>query len=74
VLQRRGSAVGYWGTLAIQAVETGFCGCLTTVSTFVAEVRARCDRLPCGSYRGGGAAKRRDGAAARADTYAAVRC
>jgi fluoride ion exporter CrcB/FEX len=37
VTQRRGAAVGYWGSLMISAVQTGFCGSLTTVSTFVTE-------------------------------------
>eukprot|EP00887_Chlorella_sp_A99_P004152 scaffold23.g4152.t1 len=31
-------ALGYWTGLLLPAVQTGFCGTLTTVSTFVAEV------------------------------------
>lgn len=38
ILQRSVS-VGYWGSLWISAVTAGFCGSLTTVSTFVSEVR-----------------------------------
>lgn len=39
VLQRRGSSLGYWGTLMIDSVITGFNGSLSTVSTFITEVR-----------------------------------
>lgn len=39
VLRRRGAAIGYWGNLMITAVVTGFSGSLTTVSTFITEVR-----------------------------------
>ena len=39
VLQRRPVAIGYWGSLVTTATQSGFCGSLTTVSTFVAEVR-----------------------------------
>lgn len=31
--------VGYWGSIVTYAIRTGFCGALSTVSTFVAEVR-----------------------------------
>ena len=40
VLQRRPVAIGYWGSLMTTATQAGFCGSLTTVSTFVAEVGA----------------------------------
>lgn len=40
VLQRRGPALGYWGNLMINSVITGFNGSLTTVSTFITEVRS----------------------------------
>lgn len=33
------AGLGYWGALLTSAVQTGFCGALTTVSTLVAEVR-----------------------------------
>lgn len=36
---RRNSGLSYWGTLMLQAVQTGFCGSLSTVSTFVTEAR-----------------------------------
>lgn len=39
VLQRRGADIGYWGNLMVNAVITGFNGSLTTVSTFMTEVR-----------------------------------
>lgn len=31
-------SLGYWASVLTEAVTTGFCGALTTVSTFVAEV------------------------------------
>ena len=31
-------SIGYWGTMVTYAIRTGFCGALSTVSTFVAEV------------------------------------
>ena len=37
---------GYWGSLVINAIETGFCGCLTTVSTLVAEIMKQAEQLP----------------------------
>ncbi|PRW44982.1 Camphor resistance family isoform 1 [Chlorella sorokiniana] len=46
VLQRRGSALGYWGTLMIESVITGFNGSLTTVSTFITEVVKFADAIP----------------------------
>lgn len=52
VVQRRGASVGYWGNLAITAVVTGFSGSLTTVSTFITEVR-QADRQ---TRRGGSSA------------------
>lgn len=39
-------APGYWGSLVIDAVETGFCGCLTTVSTLMAEIVKLSELLP----------------------------
>ena len=36
ILQR--TSLSYWGGLLVPAVQTGFCGALTTVSTFVTEV------------------------------------
>jgi len=39
-------APGYWGTLIISAVETGFCGCLTTVSTLIAEIVKLAELIP----------------------------
>jgi fluoride exporter len=39
-------APGYWGSLVIDAVETGFCGCLTTVSTLIAEIMKLSELLP----------------------------
>ena len=33
--------VGYWGSILTYAIRTGFCGALSTVSTFVAEVQPR---------------------------------
>ncbi|KAI8111834.1 hypothetical protein M9435_004332 [Picochlorum sp. BPE23] len=39
-------APGYWGSLIINAIETGFCGCLTTVSTLVAEIMKQAEQLP----------------------------
>jgi CrcB protein len=36
----------YWGSLVIGAVENGFCGCLTTVSTLIAELMTLADLLP----------------------------
>lgn len=39
ILQREAAtSLGYWGVLMLGAVQTGFCGSLTTVSTFVTEV------------------------------------
>ncbi|KAL6777873.1 hypothetical protein ACKKBG_A16015 [Auxenochlorella protothecoides x Auxenochlorella symbiontica] len=32
------AGLGYWGALLTSAVQTGFCGALTTVSTLVAEI------------------------------------
>jgi len=29
----------YWGTLVINSIELGFCGCMSTVSTLITEVR-----------------------------------
>ena len=40
VLQR--APPGYWGSLLVSVVQTGFCGALTTVSTYVTEASARC--------------------------------
>lgn len=37
---------GYWGSLVIGAIEDGFCGCLTTVSTLIAEIMTFADLLP----------------------------
>lgn len=37
---------GYWGSLIIDSIETGFCGCLTTVSTLVAEIIKMSELLP----------------------------
>jgi hypothetical protein len=55
VLQRKGSTLGYWATLLIPAVMMGFCGSLSTVSTFVTEVGATwlglVARLSCWSGR-----------------------
>jgi CrcB protein len=36
----------YWGSLVLQSVETGFCGCLTTVSTLAAETMNLADLIP----------------------------
>ncbi|KAI3426157.1 hypothetical protein D9Q98_008534 [Chlorella vulgaris] len=46
ILQRRGTAMSYWGLVVIQSVETGFSGCLTTVSTFVTEVVKFAEAIP----------------------------
>ncbi|EFN56313.1 hypothetical protein CHLNCDRAFT_144735 [Chlorella variabilis] len=46
VLQRRYEAAGYWGVLWLTAVQSGFCGSLTTVSTFVTEVVKFADAIP----------------------------
>ena len=40
------SSPGYWGSLIIGAIEDGFCGCLTTVSTLIAEIMTFADLLP----------------------------
>lgn len=37
---------GYWGSLVISSIETGFCGCLTTVSTLIAEIMKLSELLP----------------------------
>lgn len=37
---------GYWGSLIIGAIEDGFCGCLTTVSTLISEIMTFADLLP----------------------------
>jgi hypothetical protein len=47
ILQRRGTAISYWGSVVIQSVETGFSGCLTTVSTFVTEASLAQQLLAC---------------------------
>ena len=47
VLQRK-TTVGYWGSLWISAVITGFSGSLTTVSTFVTEVHLPLVAAVCG--------------------------
>ena len=44
VVQR--AALGYWAALAITALQVGFCGSLTTVSTFVTEIVKFCDVFP----------------------------
>ena len=41
----RAGVLGYWPVLVLYAVRTGFAGALSTVSTFVAEVR--CVALCC---------------------------
>ena len=39
-------SLDYWGSLVIGAIQDGFCGCLTTVSTLVAETMTFADLLP----------------------------
>lgn len=46
VIAVRVGALGYWPTLVLYAVRTGFAGALSTVSTYIAEARTRC----LGSY------------------------
>ena len=37
------TGLGYWALVLLPAVRVGFCGALSTVSTFVAEVHYRAD-------------------------------
>ncbi|PSC73475.1 UPF0695 membrane isoform X2 [Micractinium conductrix] len=47
VLQRRGAArLGAGGSLLLAAAQTGFCGSLTTVSTFVTEIVKLAEAIP----------------------------
>lgn len=39
-------SIGYWGTMVTYAIRTGFCGALSTVSTFVAEVITQSIYMP----------------------------
>ncbi|KAL4423054.1 hypothetical protein ABPG77_005859 [Micractinium sp. CCAP 211/92] len=47
ILQRESAAsLGYWGGLMVGAVQVGFCGSLTTVSTYVTEIVKFADAIP----------------------------
>lgn len=36
----------YWGTLVINSIELGFCGCMSTVSTLITEIVAMSEFVP----------------------------